>query len=340
MTTQRTGAQPRLFFLTAFAVILLLTTVCPSQADGLPPFDSKSIPPQPNYSQTDSWLALPESSNRFAVDVFWVYPTILHNNTDWLMDITSPEQQSAAAATLYKQAAVFSCQANLYAPYYRQMNMAALGLGAKQQSELIAYGLDDVWAAFTYYLKHCNQGRPFILAGHSQGSNIIVDLAIRHWGSTNAEDRLVAAYAIGWSITEKDLAANPSIHICESPNQTNCFINYNTMAAGRQEAAPTRAPGAIVVNPLSWTTNDSFVPASRNMGATFADHDRSETRAHFTSAQIVDSGLVVAPADLTMMPAAPGFPKGVYHVYDYALFFENLRTNAAQRIQQMLVKGH
>ncbi|WP_320171122.1 DUF3089 domain-containing protein [Maridesulfovibrio sp.] len=340
MPKQRIAAHYHLLFLTGLAVILLLTAASPSPADGLPPFDSNSIsiPPRPDYSQADSWLALPESSNRFAVDIFWVYPTVLHNDRDWLMDIASQEQQAAAAATLYKQAAVFSCQANLYAPYYRQMNMAALTLGAKQKRELISYGLADVWDAFRYYLKHFNHGRPFILAGHSQGSNIIVDLAVRHWGSTGAESRLVAAYAIGWSITKDNIAANPNIRICKSSRQTQCFIDYNTMAAGRQDAAPTRIPGAIVVNPLSWTTDDSFVPASKNMGATFAEKDRSETRAHFTSAQIVNSGLVVDPIDLSIMNDSHSFPKGVYHVDDYALFFENLRTNAAQRIQEMLVK--
>lgn len=319
-------------------LILIMTATTATANDSLTPFSHNDIPPEPEYSQTSSWLALPENADEFPVDIFWVYPTILMDDEHWLMDIDSPELQKAARNTLVKQASVFSNQANLYAPLYRQKNMRVLSLSEDQQTTLSKYGLDDVWQAFNYYLKHYNQGRPFILAGHSQGSQVLMDLMTRHWGTTGKEDQLVAAYIIGWSITMADMEVDPSIVMCEDASQTHCFISYNTVAAGRQEAAPTIIEGAVVTNPLTWTTEEGLAPASLNIGAKFFLADGSTTDIpHFTSAQVVDSGLVVDPIDPELVTNdIATFPEGVYHQFDYSLFYENLRDNVAERIDAFL----
>jgi hypothetical protein len=160
------------------------------------------------------------------------------------------------------------------------------------------------------------------------------------WGSLGVENRMVAAYLIGWSITPEDLEENTELDICTAPDRTGCFITYNTMADGRQDKAPTRIPGTFVVNPLTWKTDGEYAPATMNLGAVFFLGDgRSETRPGFTSAQIRDSGLVVEPADLSpVTPEHAVFPSGVYHAYDYALFYENLKANAAERIRAFQTK--
>lgn len=291
-----------------FTLVLLLAASFAHAAESLKPFSSKDAPPAFDYAKSASWLAQPQNAAQYPVDIFWVYPTILHDNQHWLMDST-PSLREAAANTLRVQASVFSGQANLYAPMYRQMNMQGLALPPKEQEALIKYGMDDVWRAFNYYLKHYNNGRPFILAAHSQGSNVLTNLALKHWGTLGVEKQLVAAYLIGWSITEDDLKANPALAICEEAKQVNCFISYNTMAEGRQKAAPTLKQGSIVVNPLTWTTNGEFAPASLNLGSTFfLDRGKTETLPEFTSAQIKDFGLVVTPKDLSLVESGGSLP--------------------------------
>lgn len=321
------------------ALLVLFATVCQA-ASGLPPFDAKAAPSAPDYAQQTGWISLPSNPGQFAVDIFWVYPTILADDSGWLMDKDNPDLQALAQNTIPRQAAVFSGQANLYAPYYRQMNMAALSLSDTERATLVAYGKDDVRRALDYYLKHHNNGRPFILAGHSQGSNLLVDLAVELWGTLGVENRLVAAYTIGWSITKEELAKNSALTMCTDAAQTGCFISYNTVAAGRQSVAPTIRKGAVVTNPLTWKTDGAKGAASMNLGSTFFNpHLESETVPKFTSAQVVGDGLVVVPADEALVDMGDsGFPAGVYHVYDYSLFFENLRSNAAQRIQAFLTK--
>ncbi|QJB56262.1 DUF3089 domain-containing protein [Pseudodesulfovibrio sp. zrk46] len=329
---------PTLYSAVALAVALFLYAAPASAKDQMPPFDVTNVPPELNYSEDAAWLALPTGELKHNVDIFWVYPTVLFDKQHWLMPPSDAALQAAAKNTLRTQASVFSGQANLFAPYYRQMNLAALALPEKDVDELFAYGKADVLEAFRYYLTHLNQGRPFILAGHSQGSNILVDMARDYWGTFGAEDRMIAAYTIGWSITLADIKQNPKLTICESAEQTGCFITYNTVAPGRQAVAPTLKPDTYVVNPLTWTTDNSIAPASLNNGAVFfSDDGTQKSVANYTDAQIVDHGLVINPDDKTYLAIEGGaFPEGVYHFFDYSLFYDNIRENAGQRIRAFL----
>lgn len=302
----------------------------------LPPFTTTDVPPAPNYEDDASWLARPKDPDQFAVDIVWIYPTVLYDESAWLMDITRKDLIAGAEETVATEAHSFSGLANLYAPLYRQMNLSGFNLPKEQRDALAAYGEEDVRRALKYYLDHHNNGRPFIIAAHSQGSYVLTQLALDHWGKIGLEDRMIAAYVIGWSITADDLKANPKITICDEPHQTGCFISYNSVAAGHQKDAPMILPGAVVVNPLTWTRDETLAPASLNRGSTFFNKDQSsKTLPHFTSAQIADGGLVVTPKDPSLL-ASPFFPAGVYHSYDYSLFFENIRANAAQRIEAYL----
>jgi len=322
------------------ALFMLVFCFSGSGRSELAPFNADDVPARPDYAQAGSWLALPDNPDRYCVDVFWVYPTINSDATRWLMNITDATLRAKADNTLTTQASVFSIQANLYAPLYRQMNLAGLALSENERNTIMSYGKEDVWRALNHYLTHNNKGRPFILAGHSQGSNILVDLMIDHWGKLGVEKRLVAAYLIGWSVTPENLQTNPALDICESSSQTGCIVAYNTMAPGKQKDAPTRIPGTFVVNPLTWKTTSQKGPAALNRGSAFFQDDGTVLiRPGFTSAQIIDSGLVVEPADPSLL-AAPmsAFPQGVYHPFDYALFYRNLIANTAERIQKMLEK--
>ena len=299
----------------------------------MPPLDLETQPAAPDYKTAQGWLVKPAASTA-PVDVFYVYPTVLFNDTDWIMDTTRPDMRSAAMESVKTQASVFEGQANIYAPMYRQMNIAGLGLSDAAAAPLQEIVHSDVWRAFTHYLKYENNGRPFFLAGHSQGSMILTDLLLEHWGTTGAEKQLVAALLIGWSLTSEDLDDHPSVHMCKSSDQTGCVISYNTMAAGRQSAAPTLKKGALAVNPLSWAMDGAFVPAAKNLGSVFFDNSFTPTSyPEFTSAQIVDGGLIVQPKDVNLVTVKGGhFPKGIYHAFDYTLFFENLKANIAERI--------
>lgn len=302
----------------------------------LAPFSKVNVPPAPNYADSASWLSIPDDPDRFAVDIIWVYPTVLYDDSAWLMDISRKDLIAEAAESVASEARVFSGQANLYAPLYRQMNLAGFYLPEAERDAIVDYGKGDVRNALQYYLDHHNNGRPFILAAHSQGSYVLTQLIVEYFGKIGVEDQLIAGYLIGWSITQEDLRDNPAITICSEPHQINCFISYNSVAPGKQKESPVIQDGAVVVNPLTWTRDDNLAPAELNRGSSFFEKDGAfQTLPGFASAQISEGGLAVVAKDPERLTNKFFLP-GVYHSYDYSLFFENLSSNAAQRIQAYL----
>ena len=97
---------------------------------------------------------------------------ILENNTD--LSQASLFNQKVDKTTIKFQASIFNQAGRVYAPRYRQAHYRSFspphieGKNDGIKALLLAYS--DIKAAFQYYIKHENKGRPFILAGHSQGS--------------------------------------------------------------------------------------------------------------------------------------------------------------------------
>nr|WP_287412643.1 DUF3089 domain-containing protein [Pseudodesulfovibrio sp.] len=297
------------------------------------------VPRSPVYDQTHDWLVLPKNPDAHPVDVFWVYPTILSDDSRWLMDLDDAKLRQAAIMTVTTQASVFEGQANIYAPAYRQTNIASLY--TKGDTTLIRQTANqDVEEAFKYYLENYNNGRPFILAGHSQGSEHLVKIATKLWGTSPKHNRLIAAYTLGWSVTPDDIKENPAIRVCQSEDQTGCFIAYNSIAPGKQESIEGLTRGkSYVVNPLTWKADSVFAPASLNLGSVFFDENGSATRyENFATAQGINSGLEVITAKPSILAPLTGLGAGVYHSSDYALFYENIKENIALRIKKFINK--
>ncbi len=293
---------------------------------------------QVDYAQKSNWLALPEDANTHDVDVFFVYPTVYQG--DGLQDITDPEQVEASQVPIRTQASVFADSANIYAPMYRQVGKDGFN-NTENLDSFLKVAEEDVEDAFLYYLENYNNGKPFIIAGHSQGSSTLISLLTKIWGTTGAEDRMIATYIIGFSVTESDIEANPKIRMCENPMDTGCFISYNSLKDGLQSESVQILEGAIVTNPLSWESSQedgAFVPASENKGAVFfsADGYAPTVYKNFTSAQIKDHGLVCEPADPSVLSSYP--IEGIYHPDDYSLFYQNIKENIATRIDVYLNK--
>jgi hypothetical protein len=287
-----------------------------------------------DYAEESSWLTLPEDPSAHAVDVFYVYPTIYQG--DGVQDITDPEQVEACMVPIRTQASVFEESANIYAPLYRQVGRDGFNNTEKLDGYL-EVGEQDVKDALLYYLENLNDGKPFIIAGHSQGSSTLISLLTKMWGTTGAEDRMIATYIIGFSVTESDIAANPAIRMCDGPTDTGCFIAYNSMKDGMQSESVQILEGAIVTNPLSWVSSSEdgeYVPASENLGAVFFDEEGYSPTMyeHFTSAQVKDQGLVCEVADTSVLSSYA--IEGIYHPDDYSLFYENIKANIADRINQ------
>ena len=317
-------------------ILLFLITLLAGCSLPIKPSEKKiaSLLSMPNYKKASSWAAKATKIDK-PVDVFYVYPTIYAEKSPKNMDISRPDLQARVDHLIASQASVYSKSANLFAPYYRQMTFAALDDKTDMfKNPYFQIGSGDVLKAFEYYLTHINKDRPFIIAGHSQGSMILIDLMRKHFNNPAWQKRLVAAYLIGYSVTRDDLKKYPWLKAAQKSDDTGVIISYNTQAPGTI-GSPVLLPGAICINPLNWTTGSKPADKSLNKGAVFFNGKTNKIEReirHYAGAQIdLMTGALVttSPEKLNI----GSFPKGVYHKFDYAFWYRNLQANVARRIK-------
>ena len=205
----------------------------------------------------------------------------------------------------------------------------------------------DVTAAFEYYLQYYNHGRPFILAAHSQGSAVLRTILSDYMKDhPNVYKRMIAAYVVGQSITSDYLAKNPHLTFATGPDDTGVIVSWNTEGPVVDGVNPVTMPGGIAINPITWTIAETTATAAQNLGSIQLDSQtlRPELDANGQIKRVF--GVADARADnkrggvvcSTVDPAkyAFGFPKGVYHIFDYPFYFFNIRANATNRIDRYL----
>jgi hypothetical protein len=206
------------------------------------------------------------------------------------------------------------------------------------QNKYYQIGYNDVKTAFNYYLTNLNNGRPFIIAGHSQGSTALVSLMRDLFNNPDLQKQLVAAYLIGYSITPEDFQNYPWMKPATSADDTGVIISYNSQTPDATDS-PVLLPGAFCINPLNWQTDETKAHKSMNLGAVFFDGTNiSKEVSNYAGTQIdTKSGALttILPEELDIK----GFPDGVYHVYDYSLWYRNLQTNVAIRCENYLKKN-
>ena len=201
----------------------------------------------------------------------------------------------------------------------------------------IAY--EDVKDAFEYYWKTCNDGRPIILAGFSQGADMCLRLMKDFFAQDDRMEQLVACYAIGWRVTEDDLQEFPHLKMASGESDTGVIVSFNSEAETVTDSlmipAGTRT---LAINPLNWKTDSTFADKSLNKGACFTDYSGSIlteipelTGAYLDPIRGALKVPDVSPADY---PAGLSiFTDGIYHLYDYQFFYRNLQENVQTRIR-------
>ena len=313
-----------------------------------------------DYSDKNNWAHLPGKADK-DVDTFFLCQSVYINPAPDAPDIAPIDNpiMRAGVKNNYGQAPqVFEDLTNLYEPYYRQSNLAALA--RMRPEEVLPFQLreqrTDIYAALDYFFEHFNQGRPFILAGHSQGS-LMLKITLRDYFLEHADylERMVAAYVLGFSFTTNDLAGNPALKFAEGADDTGVIVSWNTEGPeNKNEHNGVVLNNSIAINPLNWKRDDTYAPASENLGDRLPDYDETQIRAigfqehkpGLADARVdVERGVVVCTTlpERYVKPAAPGrrsiFGPASLHTSDYQAFWENIRENVRTRIKAYFSKN-
>lgn len=370
----RTRTHPAMKFLWIVLILLLLTlagafayrifekdlmrwALVPSVE-----FRDVPMPAGANYAQAGMWIARPDIAGNPAlwvpenftatssprVSVFFVHPTSFLERNAWNAPLDHADSQERAALFVRSQASAFNGVGAVWAPKYRQATFGAFLTSEDNARRALDFAYRDVLAAYEAFVAQAPAGRPIILAAHSQGSLHLMRLLQERVRGAPEAQRIVAAYVVGWPVSETaDLPAMP-LPACERADQARCLLSWQSFAEPADPGQVTEVfdasagPGGasragsvmLCVNPLTGARGGA-APAAGNLGTLVpnADFSTAELRRAAVPARCGERGFLLLGDNGTLPEMGPYvLPGNNYHVYDYALFWANIRADAERRL--------
>ena len=320
--------------------LALLLTAC-GEKQKLAPAYSRAI----DYADMTYWYAFGETDK--PADVFYIYPTVstisfVDNDSSWFADITQAEVREEANGNQRFNKMLYD-DYNFYAPYYRQMIFESYTQPDSIMQKNAAFAAQDVKDAFQYYMAHGNGGRPFFLVGHSQGSQVLIEL-LKDGMTEEQRGLMVAAYCIGYHVTAEELA-HYTTQLCPAMDSTETgkLIIFNSVTDTTAIGMVSRND-VVGVNPTIWSAATDTISAEYQLGMAKYNDSRDSvlivpcpTRTylykHNTVCPDLDPDMVYIPAYKDMLP------RGNLHFADSWLFAGNVKQNMDCRLRSWRAKN-
>lgn len=218
------------------------------------------VPIAPDYTDTSMWH-IDTSRGTSGVDVFYIPST-------WEFDWTTSDGRVCHYAdpsiTKHHDDVEIEMTAiadymgdgqNFYSPHYRHITLDSW---ATLNEDTISRRYNDVAfvdikGAFDHYMATYNNGRPFILAGFSQGGKSVVELMKTL--SPELRERMVAAYVMGYKVTPDDVSVAPWIVAAKDSIDTGVTVCYNSVSDVKYTKPVVSQPTVMCINPVNWATD-------------------------------------------------------------------------------------
>lgn len=281
--------------------------------------------------------------------VFFIHPTSFLKKDQWNAPLDDKESQARARIFLRGQASAFNAMGDVWAPRYRQATLGAFLTDKPEGEQALDAAYQDVLAAFDYFVSEIPGDQSIILAGHSQGSLHLTNLLKDRVAGTPLANRIVAAYVVGWPVSVDTDVPEMGLDICEAPDQTRCILSWESYAEpadyGRIidvydrtigfNGEPRKGSKLLCTNPINGDVG-SVAAASANLGTLVPNEDLSDASlvAGGVPARCDDRGFLLIGDPPEMGPYA--LPGNNYHVYDYSLFWANIRADVQRRMTAFL----
>ncbi|WP_448661089.1 DUF3089 domain-containing protein [Sphingomonas sp. CJ20] len=359
----------KFLYLVAVLVVLVIAGVFAYRLYGIelmrrfmvPSAEIVALPPVAagDYARADMWIARPDKPGNPALwapdgykpaaaakaAVFFIHPTSFLDTGMWNAPLDNADANDRAALFLRGQASAFNEVGAISAPRYRQATFGAFLTSKKQAQQALDFAYRDVLAAFDAFIKEAGD-RPIILAGHSQGALHLSRLMVDRIAGTPLAKRVVAAYIVGWPISVTADLPRMGLPACARADQAGCILSWQSFgepadtslildtfdASTGFTGQPRKGTAMVCTNPLTGAAGGS-APAQANRGTLVPSRD-------FATATMV-VGQVPARCEgrgfVSIGANPPEFgqyvlPGNNYHVFDYSLFWANLRQDAARRL--------
>lgn len=176
-------------------------------------------------------------------------------NAVWQSQLTPADREAITGEIAWVEQNEFYGDFNVIAPLYHQFTFdAIIKLDHEAFDRVYRKVADEACEAFDYYMEKVNNGRPFILAGFSQGAMLTLDV-LKHMTDDQFQ-RMIACYTQGYRITADDLK-HPHIQEAEGETDKGVVISFNTVQ-NTQAMWPFVTEGAAAcINPVNWRTDET-----------------------------------------------------------------------------------
>jgi hypothetical protein len=280
-----------------------------------------------------------------AAATFYIHPTTYLLADRWNAPL-KPSGQAGDNLRLFlkSQASAFNRVSSIWAPHYRQAAYGAFLLDNENAHKALDLAFGDVRNAFDRFLAEVPTGTPLILAGHSQGSLHLTRLLAERKDALKG--RLVAAYVAGWPVGAKSDLPAMGLAACNSPDESGCLLSWQSFSEPANTKLVTdawvgtrglagvahRREDMLCVNPLTGTLGGE-APLSANAGTLVPNRALQEaTLVPSAVGARCDAGFLKISGNIPDMGPFV-LPGNNYHVYDYALFWANIRVDAERRLK-------
>lgn len=323
-------------------------------------FESQAALPADSYARPDMWLARPDRPGNPALwtpagikpadkpeaAVFFIHPTSYLNRAKWNAPLDDKEANDRANLFLRGQASAFNGAGAIWAPRYRQATFGAFLTTQADAQQALDLAYRDITAAFDQFLKEAGD-RPIILAGHSQGALHLTRLLRDRVAGKPLAQRIVAAYVVGWPVSKTADLPALGLPECTAADQSGCILSWQSFAEPADPSlildtfdasngfngAPRKGTAMICTNPVTGTPAPDAATATEIGNLVPASDFSSATLAKSATTLRCDGrGFLL----LGTMPQGVGgqyvLPGNNYHVFDYSLFWTNVRADAERRL--------
>ena len=325
-----------------FCCFLFLISCSPRLQSPSSIFDLALSPEAPRYDSLSFWAFHPNrdkasqllpknysdslfDDNSF-IDVFYLHPTSYHSGDNWNASLSDAALNSSRTDyLLHNQASVFAGVARLYAPHYRQMHIESY-TDLTNGYPAFHLAFSDVRAAFMHYWNNWNKGRPFIIAGHSQGTNhaerLIKEVIL---SDEKMFKQLKIAYLLGMPI----MTISDEFVPCEEESQVDCFVSWRSFRSGFYPSNPI-GDSIVSINPILWTSTDSLSKYTDHRGVLFPNG-----KLKYPQSLSVKNHQGMLSVERPKGIILRQYKRDDYHVADINLFWLNIRENLRLRLSNL-----